>query len=539
MIDNRANQAGVLPHDQFRGRCTRLGLPVWFVGDGGVVVAPAPSGPEWAFLRARPLIEQVRKATVEWSAMPVPEVRQIAPGLWLVPVMGHAAGRERLAAIAAAVGPGLFPSTFFAGCCRDIGIDPSDVGTRLSGWAHHSDSSVSGLAKILTWMLDDLVRGAVGEESIDCFTVQLTELYEEIGFVFRLGRTMNQLAEPDGFMENVCRELRETLSFGWIAAAFLGSDNHEASFDGHMILSGSVPCPLPQFHQVLRSLLPTLDPERFVLIEGDEPSGLARLVDSTVVVQPIRRKGQLIGALLAGNKIGRDPDPSSVDTQMLDAAAVFVGIFLENASLYADQRSLFLGTLGALTASIDAKDRYTCGHSERVAHLAKRLALTTGMDEGQAERIRISGIVHDVGKIGVPEAVLCKQGRLTDDEFAAIKLHPSIGYRILKDIPQMSDIVPGVLYHHERWDGRGYPEGLQGQRIPLVARILALADSFDAMSSNRSYRAAMPRERVLAEIRRCAGTQFDPDLTPAFVSLDFTEFDGLVSRHQAIEARAA
>jgi HD-GYP domain-containing protein (c-di-GMP phosphodiesterase class II) len=138
-----------------------------------------------------------------------------------------------------------------------------------------------------------------------------------------------------------------------------------------------------------------------------------------------------------------------------------------------------------------------------------------------------------VGKIGVPEAVLCKPGKLTDDEFEKIKLHPQIGYDILKDIPSLRDILPGVLHHHERYDGRGYPHGLSGEDIPLMARIIGVADTFDAMSSNRAYRAKMSRDVVLAEIARCAGTQFDPNLANAFLTLDLSEYDRMVANHAA------
>jgi len=147
--------------------------------------------------------------------------------------------------------------------------------------------------------------------------------------------------------------------------------------------------------------------------------------------------------------------------------------------------------------------------------------------------MHITGLVHDVGKIGVPEAVLCKPGKLTEDEFDLIRKHPEIGYRILKDIPQLKDILPGVLYHHERWDGNGYPHGLSQQQIPMVARLIALADSFDAMSSTRTYREARSRSEVLREIRQCAGTQFDPELAPVFAKLDFSGYDRLVAEHHA------
>jgi HD-GYP domain-containing protein (c-di-GMP phosphodiesterase class II) len=137
-----------------------------------------------------------------------------------------------------------------------------------------------------------------------------------------------------------------------------------------------------------------------------------------------------------------------------------------------------------------------------------------------------------VGKIGVPEAVLCKPGHLTQEEFNLIKLHPEIGSKILQDIRQMQDLIPGVLYHHERWDGKGYPHNLRGREIPLFGRLIGLADAFDAMSSNRTYRQALDHEQVLKEIKRCAGTQFDPELADIFVKLDFGPFYELISRHQ-------
>jgi HD-GYP domain-containing protein (c-di-GMP phosphodiesterase class II) len=137
-------------------------------------------------------------------------------------------------------------------------------------------------------------------------------------------------------------------------------------------------------------------------------------------------------------------------------------------------------------------------------------------------------MVHDVGKIGVPEAVLCKPGRLTDEEFAHIKRHPQIGHDILKDIPGMADILPGVLHHHEHWSGGGYPHGLKADEIPVIARVLTLCDTFDAMSSTRSYRKALTREHILAEIVKCAGRQFDPELAEKFVKLDFAPFDAML-----------
>jgi HD-GYP domain-containing protein (c-di-GMP phosphodiesterase class II) len=253
-----------------------------------------------------------------------------------------------------------------------------------------------------------------------------------------------------------------------------------------------------------------------------------------ILAQPLICKGEAVGVLMAGGKHGTDPDVSSYDIQLIEAAAGYINAFSDNVALYEDQHSLFMGTVQALTAAIDAKDRYTFGHSERVAHLASTLALHIGLTREQAERVRIAGLVHDVGKIGVPEAVLCKTGKLLPEEFEAIKRHPEIGHTILRDIALLEDVLPGVLHHHERFDGKGYPHGLVGDKIPHMARLLAVADTFDAMSSTRSYRAAMPRERVRTEIENCAGTQFDPELARAFLTMDLTEYDRLVARHAAL-----
>ena len=172
-------------------------------------------------------------------------------------------------------------------------------------------------------------------------------------------------------------------------------------------------------------------------------------------------------------------------------------------------------------------------YSQRVAELSRALAQRIGLPDEQCERVYLSGLLHDVGKIGVPETVLTKPGRLTEAEFDAIKKHPAIGAQILGNIKQLQDIIPGVLYHHERWDGRGYPHQVAGDKIPLMGRIICVADSFDAMSSTRTYRPALPLETVLAEIQRCAGQQFDPQLAKVFVTLDFSPYK------QAVEEQSA
>jgi HD-GYP domain-containing protein (c-di-GMP phosphodiesterase class II) len=394
-----------------------------------------------------------------------------------------------------------------------------------------SNGNASRDLAIARWMYEDLSRSARDEQTMAQFGERLAQSYEEQTFMLALADYLNCIENPATVMNGVCSHLQEVLSFKWVAVLI-----HDVEASPTLFAAGELPCDRNSFATMVEHCMAAA-PERSLWDPGQ--SALSSTANSEIILHPLKHSGKIIGAVVAGNKFGSDTAVSGVDLQLTSATADFLGVFHENLARFSEQQALFVGTLRALTASIDAKDRYTCGHSERVALLGAKLAEAAGLDPRTVERYRIAGLVHDVGKIGVPEAVLCKPGKLTSEEFDMIKLHPEIGLRILRDIPGMSDVLPGVLYHHERWDGRGYPHKVAGEQIPLIARILALADSFDAMSSTRSYRAAMSREQVLSEIQHCAGAQFDPSLAPLFVNLDFTEFDRLLAQHTPVEAKAA
>jgi len=180
-------------------------------------------------------------------------------------------------------------------------------------------------------------------------------------------------------------------------------------------------------------------------------------------------------------------------------------------------RASFLSAITALAYALEAKDKYTSGHSQRVAETSVAIAKELGLSQHSIERIRQAGLIHDIGKIGVRESVLNKPGRLTDEEFHHIKSHCETGEHILTPIVEDEEILKVVRHHHERYDGRGYPDGLKGEQIPLGARILAVADTYDAMTSERPYREAMSDETACDEIKRCKGTQFDPVVADAFL----------------------
>lgn len=179
----------------------------------------------------------------------------------------------------------------------------------------------------------------------------------------------------------------------------------------------------------------------------------------------------------------------------------------------------YLDTIGILRQTVEAKDPYTRGHSDRVSKYSVLIGKKLGLSEQDLHTLEIGGLFHDIGKIGIPDSILLKESKLDDEEYSQIKNHPSIGAHILGDVSMFKDIIPIVLHHHERFDGRGYPSQLAGEDIPFFARIAAVADTYDAMTSKRSYRDALPREVVIAEFEKCSGSQFDPNIAEVFLEL--------------------
>lgn len=190
-----------------------------------------------------------------------------------------------------------------------------------------------------------------------------------------------------------------------------------------------------------------------------------------------------------------------------------------NKVFYNELRELFYKTIRAISNALDTKDSYTNGHSLRVTLYSMILAKELNLDDSYMEDIEIAGLLHDIGKIAMPNSILCKNGKLTDEEFAVMKSHPLRGGRIVINIKKLQTISEWVKAHHEKWDGRGYPDGLKGEEIPLPGRIIALADTYDAMTSTRPYRTALSHEIAISEIEKCSGTQFDPTLAKLFISL--------------------
>lgn len=207
------------------------------------------------------------------------------------------------------------------------------------------------------------------------------------------------------------------------------------------------------------------------------------------------------------------------DKELRDSREAFFNMLEDIGESYAELEDMFMSLLRAMVGALDAKSPWTRGHSERVARLTETVARSMGLEEDAIRDLHLSGLLHDIGKIGTYDVLLEKPGPLTPDEFEIMKKHPAQGAMILQNIKQLRRIIPYVRHHHERYDGRGYPDGLKGDEIPLPARILHAADSFDAMTSSRPYREAPGVLYAMREIERYAGIQFDPDVAHAFLAL--------------------
>lgn len=239
----------------------------------------------------------------------------------------------------------------------------------------------------------------------------------------------------------------------------------------------------------------------------------------SVMCAPLRTTDEILGALYVDSMMAREF--SEAELELLAAIGNQAGIAMHRARLMSEVERLFLDVMKAIASIIDAKDGYTHKHSERVSAFGVRLAEHLGFDADSRAVVELSGLLHDVGKIGVPDAILNKPGKLTDSEFKEMRLHPIHGARILSNIKsdKVVSLLPGVKYHHERWDGKGYPEGLKGEEIPLLGRVLGVADFLDALTSDRSYRKGLSLEEALQMVKELEGQAFDPVVVRAAVEL--------------------
>jgi len=425
-----------------------------------------------------------------------------------------------------------------------VGVALLDTGysipdTRCENQVSRVENRESIFSEMLGLLAEKFQAETKAEEQIDMVSTELAQTYEELVLLHKISTNMKVTEADSNFLQIACDSLTEIVLVEGIAILLEKTIEDEQQL---VITAGSGLIDIDeQTAAILHSRLTEeinsgkealLDSEVDCPFRYDWPDSIKNIIavplcgkDKTEshFVERTQNGSCIIGLMVAINRIGKQ-DFDSTDVKLFNSVASGCAVFIENGRLFKDLKELFIGSLKALTSSIDAKDKYTRGHSERVAFIsrwiAERLSEQERLDEEQMHKIYLAGLLHDIGKIGIEEGVLRKQGRLTEQELDLIRKHPSIGAGILREIKQMRDIVPGVLCHHERIDGKGYPNGLAGEQIPLTGKIVGLADSFDAMTSKRTYRDARTVEQARAEIEQGLGTQFDEKVGRVFLNSD-------------------
>ena len=360
-------------------------------------------------------------------------------------------------------------------------------------------------------------------QAVVSLSSNLATTYEELALMYRISSSMTVSMEPIAFLKDIGQQIRDVMGVENVAAII--TDSSMRLGDNKIVQVGN-----NKISDVQLSLLNSefiaskLTDKHKTIIENNfakqTPHNLGINIKHFIAT-PLLSNDNVVGMLIGINKVENDFDSS--DIKLIRSVAGQTSVFLSNHKMYAELQELLMGVLYSLTESIDAKDPYTCGHSRRVANMSRRLAQEIGLSPERVHQIYLSGLLHDVGKIGIPEGILCKQGKLTDEEYENMKRHPAIGAKILRRIRHLQPILAGVLSHHERLDGRGYPQQLKGKEIPIEGRIICIADSWDAMTSHRTYRRALDFEKARSELIRCKGTQFDPELVDIFLSWDIDD----------------
>lgn len=369
---------------------------------------------------------------------------------------------------------------------------------------------------------------------------ELAQAYEQLVLLQRLGTHMVLTENDKDFLGMICLSITEFMLVQGIAV-ILNDGQHGLSVAA---VSGQVQIDRQQTGLIVRRLLAEIDAGKDFLLDGRQANGprydWPDTIESILAVplyskEPGSRSqpSQLLGAIVAINS-SKSGQFDSTDVNLLSSVAGGCGVFVANGRLFRELKDLLLGLLVALAQSIDAKDEYTRGHSERVAFIsrwiAEQMCRRDGLDKNTIHEAYFAGLLHDIGKIGVEDWILRKDSSLNDKEWLCVRRHPVISAAILRQIRQMQQILPAVMSHHERVDGSGYPQGLRSDQIPLLAKIVGLADSLDAMTSKRSYRPAKALRQAIDEIVANTGTQFDPEVASALLSSDIDRLWDLLGK---------
>lgn len=467
------------------------------------------------------LAEVSRRGTIEI-------VEEVAPLVMLAIPLRELGVGENLVAIGIFVNASISEEREIAAAAQAFGVDAR----RALRWSNgRSVWSTDVLCRVASTVHENILlrqhRSRLEQEVLDA-VAHTSDIYAELDLLHRLTGQLHLSESEHDLWKRALGWLADTVPAQRLSVVVRHDEGRNIADDDltkwEVLSEGECATGHSDLCELIRRFgpLPLREPIVLNRAETSLPTWHCPEIRELVCV-PIDGVKHPRGWLLALNHRGDSQSGfcefGSVEIQLLKSVGTILGIHNSNLKLYREQSELFGSAVQALTSAIDAKDQYTAGHSDRVAQFSVAIAQQMGLDESECNTLYLAGLLHDIGKIGIDDQVLNKPGELTPQEFAQIKLHPQFGYEILKGVRQLDNVLPIVLHHHEAWNGTGYPHGLAGTAIPQMARIMAVADSFDAMSSNRPYREGMPDEKIDSVLRNGAGEQWDAEVVEAFFAI--------------------
>lgn len=416
------------------------------------------------------------------------------------------------------------PDEDLSAASRILGLDASSTLLWINEQTAWSADAMLRLAKSVVRRFTAEAQSRRWAWEVDKISGNLAATYEEICLLHELTNNLRLSASDEQLGRLALERLLVCLPAEAAAIQFLPVANpsdvtYKARVQSELVSLGACPISNAKLSQLVEHLGLYAGCGPFVgnIDITSRPDWPAPEVQQLILV-PLAEGDKLFGWLALFNH-ERGEEFGSIEASLLSSVGAILGIHCGNRDLYRLQDEFLASVVRAMTSAIDAKDPYTCGHSDRVARIAVRLAQHLDFSTDELANLYMAGLLHDVGKIGIDDQVLRKHGKLTTEEFEHIKEHPDLGCKILADLKPLASVLPAVRHHHEQWDGRGYPCKLSGEDIPLIARIVAVADAYDAMISDRPYRQGMPIEKVEEIFSKGAGQQWDKRVIDAYFTV--------------------